>query len=469
ILTRPELRELLQLSLPVVVVQVGIMTMGVVDVIMVGHVSAAALASVALGNLYVFGLSAFGMGALLALDPVIAQAVGARNDAGVSRGLQRGLVLCALLAAGTSLLLLPAAPVMRALKQPAVIVPEAAAYARIAIPGILPFFAFIVLRQTLQAMGRLRPIVLSILVANMANVGLNWVFIYGKLGSPALGVAGASIATSLSRMLMALMLLALAWKLVRPHLWPVRAEVRQLAPLVRMIRLGVPIGAQFQLEFGAFAVIAVLMGWLGPIAMAGHQVAINLAAFTYMVPLGVSAAAAVLVGRAVGRGDAESARRFAQSAVFCGVGFMALTGILFLAMPGVLARIYTADAQVIALSATLIPLAGLFQIFDGLQVVATGVLRGAGDTRAPMVVNVLGFWLAGMPISVYFGLHTAAGPRGLWWGLVTGLATVALILLFRVRHRLRGDVRALLIDDDAHAESRTARGVRVAGVAEGEA
>ena len=444
---RAELRSLMRLAVPVTTVQVGMMLMGVVDTIMVGRISASAIAGVALGNTYWFAVSIFGLGVLLALDPIVAQAVGARDEPAIARGLQRGLVLAVALSLWTSLLLLLAGSVLGALRQPPDVVPLAHGYAVASLLGTLPFFAFAVLRQTLQAMERMRPIVLTIVAANIANVGLNWVFVFGKLGVPAMGAIGTGWASSISRLIMAGMLLALAWPALRPHLVPFRGDTLAVRPLGRMIRLGAPIGAQFQLEFGAFGVVAVLMGWFGTTEMAGHQVALNLASFTFMFPLGISAAATVLVGHAVGRGDATEARRAAITALGCGVAFMSLSAVVLLSMPGLLARVYTSEPAVVAIAAMLIPLAGIFQVFDGTQVVAIGVLRGIGDTRAPMVVNILGFWLIGIPISLWLGFRTPLGARGLWWGLVVGLAAVALFLVIRVRWKFARTLERVRVDE----------------------
>jgi MATE family multidrug resistance protein len=392
------------------------------------------------------------MGVLMALDPVVAQAVGAGDQVGVARGVQRGLVMSVGLTVLSVLLLLPARPVLAALRQPAEVLPDAVGYVDATIAGVFPLFAFTVLRQSLQAMSRVRPIVLTVLAANVANAALNWVFIYGHLGSPALGAVGAGIATSISRWLLAFGLLAAAWRELRPLLLPWRRDALAAAPLARMFALGLPIGAQFVLEASAFNVIGLMMGWLGTAAMGGHQVAINLASLTFMVPLGVSSAAAVLVGQAVGRGDAPAARRLAAAALVCGVGFMSLTAVAFLVAHGLLARVYSSDVEVLAVAAALIPIAGVFQVFDGTQVVAIGVLRGAGDTRTPMAVAMLGYWLLGMPASLYLGFRAGAGAAGLWWGLVVGLAVVAVILLVRVRRRLGGELRRVVIDrpiDDA--------------------
>lgn len=456
--TLSESRTLLGLALPVIIVQVGMMAMGVVDSLMVGRVSPAALAAVALGNLYFWGLSAFGIGVLMALDPVVAQAVGARDEPAVTRAVQRGMLLAVGLSVPSSLLFLTAEPILALLGQPADVVPVAGGYAVRVMPAVFPFYAFLVLRQSLQAMKRMRPIVVAIILANLLNVALNWVLVFGKLGFPAMGAFGSAWATSASRWLMALGLLALAWPQLGPYLTRIRGDVVRPRPLARMLALGSPIGIQFQLEFGAFGVIALLMGRLGTAAVAAHQVAINLASLTFMVPLGISAAAAVLVGHGVGRGDAPEARSAARAALTWGAGFMALMAVLFLALPGELVGLYTPDREVLALGSALVSLAGLFQVFDGIQVVSAGILRGTGETRPPMLINVLGFWLVGIPVSLALAFGAGLGPRGLWWGLVAGLAAVAGLLLLRVRVRLGERLERVVIDEIGEERQAVGRG-----------
>ena len=443
---RVEMRALLRLAVPIVAVQVGAMLMGVVDTIMVGHLSAAALAAVALGNLYFWACGIFGMGVLMALDPVIAQAVGARDEVAVTRGFQRGLFLALLLTVPTSIALLFVTPVLRALRQAEEVVPLATAYALVCIPGVFPFLAFIVQRQTLQAMERVRPIVITMIAANLTNVALNWILIFGKLGAPALGVAGAAWATSASRWVMVMALLLVAWPELRPHVTPVRRDTFAFAPLRRMAALGAPIGVQFQLEYGIFAVVGLLMGTIGTVPLAAHQVALNIASFTFMVPMGIAAAAAVLVGHAVGRGDVREARHAAAAALLSGVGFMALMAIILLVAPGLIARVYTTEAAVIAIAIALIPLAGLFQVFDGMQVVCGGVLRGLGDTHSALVANIIGFWVIGLPLGIWLGMFLDYGAAGLWWGLVVGLAVVGLGLLVRVWLRMQRATSRVQID-----------------------
>jgi MATE family multidrug resistance protein len=441
-----ELRATIRLAVPVVFVQVGFMAMGVVDTLMVGRMSARVLAAVALGNLYYFNVTIFGAGTLMALDPIVAQAIGAKDTDGVSRAVQRGLLIAFVLSVATALLLAPATPILEALHQQPEIVPDAAAYIRISIIGVVPYLAFVVLRQSLQAMHRMAPIVWTMIAANLSNAGFNWVFVYGHLGSPVLGVAGSAIATAISRWLMLLLLLALAWRDLQPNLLPVRRDSWQWRPIARMVRIGVPIGGQQALEIGAFGAIGLLMGVLGTVEMAAHQIAITLAALTFMVPLGVASAAAVRVGHAIGAGDDARAKSAIRAAYISGVGFMTLTGILFLSIPRVLAHAFTGDGRVVALASVLIPIAGVFQVFDGAQAVGAGVLRGAGDTTAPLIVMLGAYWIVGVPVSAYLGFHTSLRAAGLWWGFVVSLAAVAIFLFLRIRVVFSRELRRVSVD-----------------------
>ena len=445
---RTELAAMFRVALPIVTAQVGLMAMGVVDTLMVGRVSAAAIGGVALGNLCFHVTVLPAAGTLMVLDPVVAQSMGARDAEGIARGVQRGLLLAILLAVFTSLLLLPIRSVLEALHQPPELVEIATAYTLISIPGILPFLAFVVFRQSLQALGEMRAMIVVIVVANIANAYLNWVFVYGNLGSPAMGAAGSSWATTASRWLMALLLLGLGWRTLRRALVPWRRESFHLAPLRSMLRLGIPIGLMQGLELGAFAAIGVLMGVLGTREMAAHQIAINLASLTFMVPLGVGAAAAVRVGHAAGAGDSHAARESTRAALVCGVGFMAVTGAIFLLIPARIAAVYTTDLPVAALASSLIPIAGIFQVFDGIQAVCAGALRGLGDTRVPFLINLAGFWLAGFPVSIALGFYTPLRAVGLWWGFVAGLGAVAIMLLIRVVRRLRGPIARTNVEAD---------------------
>ena len=435
-----------RIAAPIVLINVGVQSMGVVDTLMVGRLGGEAIASVALGNFYFFNVSVFGLGLLCALDPVIAQAVGAGDDEGVARGLQRGIVMALVVAVGVMVVLMPGERLLHMLGQPDAVVNDTAAYARRRALGAIPFLLFNVFRQTLQAIGPVRPILWAVFFANIVNAFANWVLIGGQLGAPALGVVGSGYATALAMWTLAPLLLLFAWPQLKGLIRPWRAETLHLAPLGRMLRIGIPIGAQWFFESFAFGLTTLFMGLLGAASLAGHEIALNMAALTFMVPLGISGAAAVVVGRAIGRGDLAAARRDAYAAVVCGVGFMCLSAFVFIAAPQWLATRYTTEETTVAIAVSLIPLAGVFQVFDGLQAVTSGVLRGTGDTRIPALLHVVAFWGVGVPLGAYLGFHTSLRERGFWWGLVAGLAMAALLQSWRVSRRLRGNIERVHID-----------------------
>jgi MATE family multidrug resistance protein len=427
-----EIRDVARLAAPIVVVQIGLMFMGTVDAAMVGRVSATDLAAVALGNVWWITVALFGAGVVMAIDPVVSQAIGAGDEEAAALGVQRGLLLALGMSIVAALCLLPTEAVLRRMGQPVEVIPIAAGWVTVQIPSTLPFFLFVVFRQSLQALHMTRPVVVAVVVANALNVFLNWVFIFGHLGSPPLGAFGASISTTIGRYFMTGLLVGLGWRSMRPFLRPWRRETWRWAPIGRMLRLGIPIGVHQFFEIVAFGGALALIGLLGTIPLAGHEITITLASFTYMVPLGINAAAAVLVGRAIGSGDAEKARREASAALACGIGFMACTAVTLLAFPQALARLFTNDAQVIAVAVTLIPIAGIFQLFDGVQGVSSGILRGAGDTRAAMLINVLAYAVIGLPLGAWLCFGLGRGAVGMWWGLVTALVVAAASLGWRV-------------------------------------
>ncbi|MHC4845038.1 MAG: MATE family efflux transporter [Planctomycetota bacterium] len=459
---RDEMAAQARLALPVVVVQVGLMAMNVVDVIMVGHLPgnvATQLAAVAVGATIAWLPCAFGMGVLMALDPLVSQAVGARDDLAVARSLQRGVVLTLLLSIPIAIVLLFSESILLALGQQPEVVPVAASYARWSIFGVPAFLLFVTLRQSLQALHRMRPIVIVILLGNVVNLVLDWAFIHGHLGLPALGAVGCSIATSLGRWFMVSALLAAAWSVLAPYLRPLRSEVLSLRPLLNMLALGGPIGVQVFLEMSAFGVVTVAMGQLGETQLAGHQVAINLASLSFMVPLGISAAAAIRVGHAIGRRDKAAVRTAAKVAMLAGAGVMLVSAAIFVSMPAPLARLYSPDPEVVAMAALLLPLAAAFQVFDGLQVVCGGVLRGAGDTRIPLLLYMLGFWIIGIPLCLWMAFERDMGPAGLWWGLVAALAAVSFVLMWRVRWRVANVPERVQIDEVPEVPSGAAPNV----------
>ncbi|MBV8072459.1 MAG: MATE family efflux transporter, partial [Acidobacteriaceae bacterium] len=286
-------------------------------------------------------------------------------------------------------------------------------------------------RRYLQGIGHVRPVMFVLLSANLINWFFNWLLIQGHWGLPTLGVVGSALSTCVARAYMALMLgFFILW--FERGLKPGFRNLLQLPDWRRLkllTHIGLPAATQILLEVGAFGAAAVLAGKLNAIALAAHQIAINCAAVTYMVPLGVASAGAVAVGQAVGRGEPETAKRDGWIAIALACGFMICSAITFIAIPRAIIQIYTRNEQVLQIGAGLLAIAALFQLFDGIQTVATGVLRGVADTRTPMMVNLVGYWAFGLPIGYLLCFRMGRGVYGLWWGLTVALIAIALVLL----------------------------------------
>ncbi len=457
-----ELRELIRLGGPIALVQLGMTSLNFVDVAFLGRHDEASLPAMALGNTLVWAAMVFCLGIMTAFDPLLSQAVGAKDEPAVARALLRGAALAVALTLPFTLLLLPAATWLELLGQKPELIGDAALYARINILGFLPFLWFSLLRSLLSSHSRIGMQMLAILVTNGINALCDYALISGNLGLPALGVAGAAWATVICRWLMLFLLAALCWNDVKLHLSgfrqrDLRRRALALQPMLRVLRLGVPIGLQFCLEMGVFAATALLIGTLdadlgadqsgGP-RLGGHQIAIQLASLSFMVPVGLGIAASVRVGWAIGRNDPTAARRAAKAVLLAGGGSMSLFMLLFLLVPGPLARMLSTNDEVVGWAMQLIPIAGVFQIVDGLQAVAVGCLRGIGEVRIPMLVNALGFWGVGLPLGMWlaFPWGHGMGPQGLWWGLVAGLAAVAAALMAAVRWHFARDRQRISID-----------------------
>jgi MATE family multidrug resistance protein len=292
--------------------------------------------------------------------------------------------------------------------------------------------------------GQVRVITVTYVLANLVNWFGNWVLIYGKLGFPALGVNGSALSTVASRVLMAVALMGFAWRYERRRGHPLfrRWAGPQTVRLRRLVRLGAPAAGQIVLEVGAWNLTTFSAGYLTPVALATHQIVLNYAAVTYMVPLGISAAAAVSVGHAVGAGDAARARRAGWLALALGTSFMLLAAVAFLTVPRPLIELYTHDPQVLAVGSSLLIVVAAFEAFDGIQTISTGALRGLGETRVPMLVNLVGYWVLGLPLGLFlcFALHW--GIFGLWIGLTLALIVIATALLARWRRDSNGMARA---------------------------
>jgi len=424
---------MVKLAVPVVLSELGWMSMGVVDTIMVGRLGPSAIGAVALGNAVCLTPSLFGVGLLLGLDTLVAQAYGRKDHDECHRWLAQGVYLASIAAvpimAGIALVSFFFARFGIA----AEVAAPASGYMQVLLWGTLPLLLYGASRRYLQGVGQVRVITLTYVAANLVNWFLNWVLIYGKLGMPALGVRGSALSTVCARVTMALALIGFAWRYERKRGHPLFRHWAgpQIARLKRLMKLGAPAGGQILLEVGAWNLATFSAGYLTPVALATHQIVLNYASVTYMVPLGISAAAAVSVGHAVGAGDAARARRAGWLALGLGTSFMLLAAMAFLIWPRPLIELYTNDARVLAVGPGLLAIVAAFQVFDGIQTVSTGALRGLGETRAPMLANLVGYWVLGLPLGFFLCFGLRWGIYGMWIGLTLALVVIALALIAR--------------------------------------
>jgi MATE family multidrug resistance protein len=433
---------MLRVAIPVVLAEVGWMSMGVVDTIMVGPLGPAAIAAVGVGTSLHMAFAIFGMGLLLGLDTLVSQAFGARQFTACHRWLFHGVLLALaltpplMLVCGALYFAIPSLgfhPEVRPLLEAffAVIIWSS--------PFLLLYAAF---RRYLQGIHRVTPVMFALVSANLVNAGANWALIYGHLGFPALGVAGSGWATLIARFYMAAVLFGAILMHDRWRIRDLSAMQYDRRWLRRLIQLGFPAASTVALEVGVFAAATALAGRLAPVAAASHQIALNIAALSFMVPLGLASAGAVRVGHAVGAQDPRRAAAAGWTAILLGITFMASAAAVFLMAPRLLIGLFTREEGVLALGSSLLFVAAIFQLFDGLQGVATGVLRGLGDTRTPMITNLAGHWVFGLPLGYSLCFIYDYGVIGLWVGLSAGLIIAGAVLLVvwnRQIHRLNAD------------------------------
>ncbi|MGA8492923.1 MAG: MATE family efflux transporter [Terriglobales bacterium] len=438
-LWRQDFRQTLRLALPLIFAEVGWMSMGIVDTVMVGRLpnSAVAIGATGLGQSLYNSVAIFGGGLLLGMDTFVAHAFGREDLDDARHSLLNGLFLAVAL---TPILML-AISFWPELMQRFGVSPELVGpmrpYLRALNWGTLPLLGYFALRRYLQAVNVAHPIMFALISANVVNAFGNWVLIYGHLGFRAMGITGSGWSTCWARIYMALCLATTLLLVESKRLQPgwmatLRIDFRRMSAL---LKLGAPAATQILCEIGAFSAATALCARLGPVPLAGHEIALNCAALTFMVPLGISSAAAVRVGQQLGRRDPEGARRAGWSAILIGVGFMACSGTVFVSLPKLIARLFTPNPAVIRVGAQLLLVAAAFQLFDGVQTVATGALRGAGDTRTPMLANFFAYWLVGLPVGYVLCFRLGWGALGIWIGLCGGLMIIgsALVITWHKR------------------------------------
>ena len=431
---RPSRREagvLFGLSAPVVVAQVGMMAMSVIDMLMIARVGVLELAAVAIAGTFAWAWGSLGQGVVHGMDPMVSQAHGAGDGEGAALALQRGLLIAAAVSIPIGAIWLGTGYALVWLGQDPEVARLAQGYMTARTPGLVGFQIYIALRQYLAGRTLTRPAMWVMFIANALNIALNWVLIFGHLGFPRLGLLGAGIATGLTNLLLPL-LLAVWIRFFRLHegawrRWDRRAF--EWAGLSRMIQLGIPVGLQMWLEGNAFTVAILMVGWLSVRDLAAYQVVLNVASLTFMVPLGLSIGAATRIGNLIGAGRRDALVPSVVTAFAMGGGIMALFGVLMVSFAEVIPRFYLDDVDVVLLAAALLPIGGLFQVADGLQVVGGGLMRGMGRPRTAALANLLGYYVLGLPLGWLLAFRFGLGTAGILWGMAAGLGAVALLLV----------------------------------------
>ncbi|NQD91734.1 MATE family efflux transporter [Pseudomonas sp. CrR25] len=445
---RSELRNLLLLATPIIIAQLAHTAMGFVDTVMAGRVGPRDLAAVALGNSIWVPVFLLMTGILLATTPKVAQRFGAGELTAIGPLVRQALWLALAVGGGAATLLWNAEVILQLMNVEPDLITPAMGYLRAVACGFPAVALYHVLRCFSDGLGHTRPSMVLGLCGLLLNIPLNYIFIYGKFGLPAMGGVGCGWATAV---VMGFMLLGMLWwvkwapyyrpsqlfaRFDRPH-WPV---------IQRLLGIGLPIGIAVFAESSIFAVIALLIGGLGATVVAGHQIALNFSALVFMIPYSLGMAATVRIGQALGRNDPRGARFAAGVSMATALAYACLSASLILLLREEIARIYSRDAAVIAMAVSLMVYSALFQLSDAVQVTAAGALRGYQDTRATMLLTLFAYWGIGLPVGYILGLTdwfgAPSGPRGLWQGLVVGLTCAAIMLALRLTGSARRRIRA---------------------------
>lgn len=432
---------MLRLALPLVFAELGWMSMGIVDTMMVGRLpnSAVAIGAVSLGQGLYYTVAIFGSGLFLGLDTLVSQAFGRQDREDANRSLFNSIYLALVL---TPLLMTIVGlwpPLMRRLGIGSDLMRQMVPFLSALNWSTLPLLLYFACRRYLQAVNIVGPVTFALISANAINLAGNWIFIYGHLGVGAFGVAGSGWSTCVSRLYLTLFLFAtLVYYNRREHLqiWTTQKRL-ELRRIRKLLTLGLPAAMQIVLEIGVFSAVTALIGKLGALPLAGHQIALTCASLTFMVPLGISSAAAVRVGQQIGARNLQAARHAGWTAIGLGAAFMSSMALLFVLFSGEIARMFSPDPAVVGTGAALLLIAAAFQLFDGIQVVTTGVLRGIGDTRTPMIANFVGYWIVGLPLGCWLCFKLGWNAQGLWIGLCVGLVLIGTSLLWVWTGRLQ--------------------------------
>lgn len=419
--------------MPVMLSQLSHIIVSLADNIMVGRTGALPLAAASLGISVFSLLIVFALGISYGLTPLIARADGEQDHEAITKLLKNSFLLNLLLGL-FMLMLVPLAPiVLKHLGQPAEVSEMATPFLMVFIASILPLMVFLTFKQFAEGLSNTKAAMVISLSACVVNIALNYGFVFGNLGFPQLGLLGAAWSTFTARVIMALAMWIYVWqhKPLRRYLFEFNTSSLNFTEFIKILKIGLPVCLQFLFEFGTFSAAAIMIGQIGAKELAAHQIALTMAAMTYMAASGISAAASVRVGNYLGKRDVRNLILAGQSGLYMVTAFMGCTAIGFILLNHWLPMLYVSDTEVIAIASSLLVVAAVFQLSDGLQVVGQGILRGMADVKIPTAINLVSYWFVGLPLGYYLGITLNMGVLGIWYGLLTGLTAAAVLLVIR--------------------------------------
>ncbi|TRX56279.1 MATE family efflux transporter [Fulvivirga sp. M361] len=430
---KAHLKKNFLLAYPVMISQMGHMLVNVADSVMVGQLGASPLAGASLANVIFHMLLTFGIGVSYAITPLVAAADGEENIERSASVLKHGLLINPIAGVVLFLGVLVGTPALQYLNQPPEVVKQAIPYLNIVTFSLIPLMVFQTFRQFAEGLSFTKQAMVIVITANIANIGLNYILIYGKLGFEPMGLVGAGWASLIARILLALLMFAYIYfhKSFGKYKkgFSIGAYSRSL--IRKMLGIGIPAGLQFIFEVGAFGFAVIMIGWIGTKPLAAHQIALNLAAISYMAASGLSAAATIRVGNQLGKKDIPTLRAAAFTLYGMVVTFMIVCAFIFIAGRHFLPALYIADQEVITIASSLVIIAGLFQVSDGVQVVSLGALRGLEDVKTPTILTFIAYWLLALPAGYILAFPMGMGVEGVWYGLLIGLTVVAVVMFMR--------------------------------------
>ncbi|MFZ1519969.1 MAG: MATE family efflux transporter [Ignavibacteriaceae bacterium] len=434
---KEEIFKTFKLAYPVIIGQLGIIMMGVVDSIMVGRLGPIPLAAASLGNSLIFIILIIGIGSSIVVSPLVAILVGGNRFSECGTYFRQSFLVNIALSIVMIVIILLGVNFIYLLNQPTEIIEQTIIYMSIVGLSALPLMIYQTYKQFIEGLSVMKPAMIIALSANFINAFANWVLIFGELGFPKLGIAGAAWATFASRVFMAAAIMFYVMRNEKFKQYDVNFHFRGINfPIIKKIlRLGLPSGFQYFFEVGAFSFAVIMIGWIGANELAAHQIAINLASISFMAVLGISQAASIRVGNAMGEQSVYRIRKAGFTGIFLGASIMSLAGLTFILLNNFLPTLYIDDEAVISIASRLIIIAALFQLSDGTQAVGIGVLRGLTDIKGPTIITFVAYWIISLPIAYILAFNFNLGVDGVWIGLLIGLTASALMLTFRFNYK----------------------------------